>query len=193
MQQTAQSTAALDFVGKTVGLDGTTAPPTNGFATWSPSSALPAAASVNITNAAGQTVFSTNMTLKLWRQPGLHLGRKGQRRLAMALTVPTRSPSTPPSMPADSPQRSRPRSPEKVEFRRSHADPAGAVGQRSGYPLTKIKRVVQNRGPLAWRTGHGATIHMPRIGPYLEDCARDLPRNLPPRARAGISYLITSA
>jgi flagellar basal-body rod modification protein FlgD len=63
LQQTAQSTAALDFVGKTVGLDGSTAPLTNSSATWSLSSSKPAAASVNITNAAGQTVYSTNITL----------------------------------------------------------------------------------------------------------------------------------
>src|SRR3954447_15295151 len=35
LQQTAQSTAALDYVGKSVAVDGTTAPLSNGKATWS--------------------------------------------------------------------------------------------------------------------------------------------------------------
>src|SRR5947209_16010708 len=41
LQQTAQNTAALDYVGKSVAVDGTTAPLSNGKATWSLSTSKP--------------------------------------------------------------------------------------------------------------------------------------------------------
>jgi flagellar basal-body rod modification protein FlgD len=58
LQQTAQSTQALGFVGKTAVVKGSTAPLTSGSATWQLS--VPTASTVNITIASstGQTVFS---------------------------------------------------------------------------------------------------------------------------------------
>ena len=58
LQQTAQSTQALGFVGKTAVVNGSTAALTNGTATWELS--VPSASDVNITIASstGQTVFS---------------------------------------------------------------------------------------------------------------------------------------
>ena len=58
LQQTAQSTQALGFVGKTAVVNGSTAALTNSAATWQLS--VPSASNVNITiaNSTGQTVFT---------------------------------------------------------------------------------------------------------------------------------------
>jgi flagellar basal-body rod modification protein FlgD len=58
LQQTAQSTQALTFVGKTAVVNGNTAALTNSSATWQLS--IPSNSNVNITiaNSSGQTVFS---------------------------------------------------------------------------------------------------------------------------------------
>ena len=58
LQQTAQSTQALTFVGKTAVVNGNTAALTNSLATWQLS--VPTNSNVNITiaNSTGQTVFS---------------------------------------------------------------------------------------------------------------------------------------
>ncbi len=58
LQQTAQSTQALDYVGKTAVVSGSTAALTNSTATWQLS--VPTASTVNITiaNSTGQTVFT---------------------------------------------------------------------------------------------------------------------------------------
>jgi flagellar basal-body rod modification protein FlgD len=58
LQQTAQSTQALGFVGKTAVVNGSTAPLTNSTATWQLS--VPTASTVNVTIASstGQTVFT---------------------------------------------------------------------------------------------------------------------------------------
>jgi flagellar basal-body rod modification protein FlgD len=63
LQKTAQSTAALGFVGETVVVDGTTATLANGSATWSLNLPKPAVVSVTIQSATGQTVFSGNYTM----------------------------------------------------------------------------------------------------------------------------------
>jgi len=58
LQKTAESTQALDFVGKTAVVDGSTTAMTNATATWSLD--IPAASTlkVSIANSAGQTVFT---------------------------------------------------------------------------------------------------------------------------------------
>jgi flagellar basal-body rod modification protein FlgD len=58
LQQTAQSTQALTFVGKTAVVDGSTATMTNASATWDLS--VPANSNVNVTiaNSSGQNVFT---------------------------------------------------------------------------------------------------------------------------------------
>lgn len=68
LQKTAQTTAALNFVGQTVVVDGATAQLTNGRATWSFSSPKPALATINIKNANGQVVYSGNFTLQAGSQ-----------------------------------------------------------------------------------------------------------------------------
>ena len=69
LEQTAQSSYALAFVGQTVAVDGATAPLANGSAVWNLSVTKPAVATVNITNASGQTVFTGNFGMNPGQQP----------------------------------------------------------------------------------------------------------------------------
>jgi flagellar basal-body rod modification protein FlgD len=68
LQKTAQATAALDFVGATVGVDGSTAKLANGEATWTLQVPKPSIATVNITNKSGQTVYSSNFSMNAGQQ-----------------------------------------------------------------------------------------------------------------------------
>jgi len=63
LQQTAQSTQALGFVGHIVAIDGQTSRLANGTAGWSFNSPKPATATVNIINSAGATVFTGTYSL----------------------------------------------------------------------------------------------------------------------------------
>jgi flagellar basal-body rod modification protein FlgD len=58
LQQTAQSTQALTFVGKTAVVSGNTASLSNSSATWELNVPSNSNVTVNITNSAGQTVFT---------------------------------------------------------------------------------------------------------------------------------------
>ena len=60
LQQTAQSTQALGFVGKTAVVDGSTTALTNGSATWKLSVPTNSNVNISITNSTGQTVFTGN-------------------------------------------------------------------------------------------------------------------------------------
>ena len=66
LQQTAQNSQALGFVGKTVTVNGTTAPLTNGKAQWTFNPTSPATATFTVSDSTGQTVFSKTGTV----QPG---------------------------------------------------------------------------------------------------------------------------
>jgi flagellar basal-body rod modification protein FlgD len=63
LQQTAQSTQALTFVGKTAVVDGSTAAVTKGTATWDLSVPKNSNVNISITNSTGQTVFSGAYTV----------------------------------------------------------------------------------------------------------------------------------
>ncbi len=63
LQKTAQSTAALGFVGQTVAVDGATAKLANNQASWSFNIAKPATATVTISNSAGQQVYNGSFTM----------------------------------------------------------------------------------------------------------------------------------
>jgi flagellar basal-body rod modification protein FlgD len=63
LQQTAQSTQALTFVGKTAVVDGSTATMTSSSATWDLSVPKASTVNISITNSTGQTVFSGNYTV----------------------------------------------------------------------------------------------------------------------------------
>jgi len=69
LQQTAQNTAALNFVGQKVDVAGATAALTNGTATWQLSAAKPATATITIKSATGQQVFNGNYSLNAGTQP----------------------------------------------------------------------------------------------------------------------------
>ena len=64
LQQTAQSTAALNFVGQTVVVDGATAQLANNQATWTFTSPKPATATITIQDASGQTAYTGSYTLQ---------------------------------------------------------------------------------------------------------------------------------
>jgi flagellar basal-body rod modification protein FlgD len=66
LQQTQQAAAALTFLGATVAVSGSTTQLANGTANWSYSTSQPATATINITNASGQVVYSTSQAV----QPG---------------------------------------------------------------------------------------------------------------------------
>src|SRR5262249_6770295 len=66
LQQTAQNSQALGFVGKTVTVSGTTAPLTNGRAQWTFNPSSPATATFTVTDQAAQRVLSKPGTV----QPG---------------------------------------------------------------------------------------------------------------------------
>jgi flagellar basal-body rod modification protein FlgD len=62
LQQTAQSTQALGFVGKTAVVTGSTAPLTNSSAAWQLSIPTASTLNVSIANSTGQTVFTGSYT-----------------------------------------------------------------------------------------------------------------------------------
>src|SRR5246127_1324680 len=66
LQQTQQAASAMTFLGATVAVAGTTAQLANGQASWNYSVAQPATASISITNANGQVVYTTSQAV----QPG---------------------------------------------------------------------------------------------------------------------------
>src|SRR3954463_4797449 len=69
LQQTAQNTAALNFVGQKVDVAGATTALTNGTATWQMSVPKPATATITIKSATGQQVFSGNYALNAGTKP----------------------------------------------------------------------------------------------------------------------------
>ena len=69
LQKTAQNTAALEFVGQTVGVDGATTQLSNGSAIWNLSVPKPATGTVTITSATGQTVYTGNYALDAGNSP----------------------------------------------------------------------------------------------------------------------------
>ncbi len=82
IQKTTQSSAALDFVGKTVVIGGgTTHLDTEGTTVWTFSSPKPANATVTIRDSTGQTAFSSNYSINSGRQDFVWDGRgtNGQR------------------------------------------------------------------------------------------------------------------
>ena len=64
LQQTAQSTQALNFVGENVTVKSDTAQLANGSATWTMSTPKPSSATLNISNSSGQLIYSGTMTLQ---------------------------------------------------------------------------------------------------------------------------------
>jgi flagellar basal-body rod modification protein FlgD len=75
LEQTAQSTYALAFVGKAVAVDGVTAPLANGAAVWNLSVPKPVEATVNIKAPSGQTVYSGTYSMNAGQNPFIWDGR----------------------------------------------------------------------------------------------------------------------
>ncbi len=68
LQQTAQSTTALNYVGATVVVDGAATALANGKATWNLTAGKPATGTVTIKASNGQTVYSGNIALNAGTQ-----------------------------------------------------------------------------------------------------------------------------
>jgi flagellar basal-body rod modification protein FlgD len=69
LQQTAQNTAALEFVGQTVDVAGTTSALSNGKATWQMAVPKPATGTITIKSATGQQVYSGSYSMNAGNQP----------------------------------------------------------------------------------------------------------------------------
>jgi flagellar basal-body rod modification protein FlgD len=63
LQQTSQIAAAMNFLGSTVSVEGSTAKLQNGRADWSFTLDKPAAATINVKSATGEVVYTENRTL----------------------------------------------------------------------------------------------------------------------------------
>lgn len=63
LQKTAQSTQALNFVGSTAVVDGSTATLSDGKATWALGVSKPSSVTVTISNSTGQAVYSGNFSM----------------------------------------------------------------------------------------------------------------------------------
>jgi flagellar basal-body rod modification protein FlgD len=77
LQQTAQSTQALGFVGKTAVVDGSTAALTNSAATWSLGVPTNSNVSISITNSTGQTVYSNSYAVQAGQNQTFNWDGKG--------------------------------------------------------------------------------------------------------------------
>lgn len=77
LQQTAQSTQALGFVGKTAVVDGSTAALTKGAATWNIGVPTNSNVSISITNSTGQTVYSNNYNVQAGQNQSFAWDGKG--------------------------------------------------------------------------------------------------------------------
>ncbi len=75
LQKTTQSTAALDYVGKSVVVDGATAQLADNKATWSFSAPRPASATVNIKDASGQVAYTGKYAVNAGQQDFVWDGR----------------------------------------------------------------------------------------------------------------------
>jgi flagellar basal-body rod modification protein FlgD len=69
LQQTAQATQALNFVGQTVAVNGSAAPLVDGSATWNLEVPKPATATINIKSETGQLVYSGSYALSTGTSP----------------------------------------------------------------------------------------------------------------------------
>jgi flagellar basal-body rod modification protein FlgD len=77
LQQTAQSTQALGFVGKTVTVDGSTAALKNSAATWELSVPSNSNVNISITSSTGQTVFSGSYSVSAGNNQPFNWNGKG--------------------------------------------------------------------------------------------------------------------
>ena len=77
LQQTAQSTQALGFVGKTAVVDGSTTALKNGAATWNIGVPTNSNVSISITNSTGQTVYSNNYAVQAGQNQAFGWDGKG--------------------------------------------------------------------------------------------------------------------
>ena len=126
LEQAAQSTSALNLVGATVVVDGSTTQLTNGSATWSLNVSKPATATVTIKDATGQTAYTGTFAVNagaqnfVWDGHGNNGTHVAERHLHHDGDRDRRQRPDHGDLDADSGQGG---------FGRSHADPAASVHQ----------------------------------------------------------------
>ena len=80
LQQATQTSAAMSFLGSTVVVEGATARLQSGSAVWSYAVDKPAAATINVQNAAGEVIYAENRTLNAGAQTFTWNGRDSNGR-----------------------------------------------------------------------------------------------------------------
>jgi flagellar basal-body rod modification protein FlgD len=143
LEQTAQATYALAFVGQTVVVDGATAPLRSGKAVWDLSVPKPSTAVITITSATGQTVYSGAFTMGAGRQPFVWDGRDASGRQwpdgNYTISVVAQDANRQPVAITTEIEGTV----ESIDLTQS--PPALSVGGQS-YSLDKVKRLVRNGG-----------------------------------------------
>ena len=141
LQQTAQATSALNFVGQTVGVNGSTTQLSNGSATWNLTVPKTATGTITITSASGLTVYSGTYTMTPGTSPFVWDGKDayGQQWPDGSYTMTVTAQDASGQMVAI---------PTEIEAVVDSADltktpPTLSIGGQD-YTLDKIKRVVRN-------------------------------------------------
>ena len=141
LQQTAQNTAALGFVGQKVDVDGTTTALANGKATWQMSVPKPVTGTITIKSATGQQVYSGSYSMNAGNQPFVWDGKDSSGlqwpdgNYTMSVTAQDAN-NQPVAIPTEI---------EAVvdSADLSHTPPVLSIAGQD-YTLDKIKRVVRN-------------------------------------------------
>ena len=155
MQKTAQATQALGFVGQIVAIDGQTSKLDNDQAGWSFNSAKPAAATINIKNSAGATVYTGTFSLNAGTQNFVWDGRNnnGVKQPDGDYTMVDHRQGREPARPS----RSRPKS-RAWSIRSTCRRPRRCFRSAApNYTLDKIKRVVRYVPPTTRITGSASS------------------------------------
>ncbi len=141
LQQTAQATAALNYVGSTVVVDGATSTLANGAATWTLNASKPANGSVVIKDSTGQTVYTGEIALNSGGQTFTWNGKSnnGVQRPAGAYTISVTATDANKQSVAVSTEAEG--TVDSVDL--TQAPPTLTVNGQ-GYTLDKVKRIVRS-------------------------------------------------
>ena|SRR5579872_4238585 len=141
LQQTAQSTAALSYVGSTVVVDGSTSSLSNGQAAWNLNVTKPATATVTIRDANGQTAFTGTVAVNpgnqtfTWNGQGTDGTQWPDGNYTLSVTaVDANGQSTPVSTEIQAPV-------DSVDLTQN--PPVLSIGGQN-YSLDKVKRIVRS-------------------------------------------------
>ena len=143
LQKSAQATQALNYVGATVVVDGTTSKLANGAATWTLTSSKPATGSIVIQDSTGQTVYTGNASFNTGAQTFTWNGKSnnGVQRPDGAYTVTVTATDA-----SKQPVTVSTESQGKVDSVDLTQDPPVMSVNGQDYTLDKVKRIVASAG-----------------------------------------------